>query len=51
MGHDKAAEMYRLSREKEMTPKNTVMSAGIMTKQEFDSLVNPEKFRMLGFKK
>ncbi|HRU39785.1 MAG TPA: lyase family protein, partial [Candidatus Goldiibacteriota bacterium] len=49
IGHDKAAALYAESRQKNISPKKAVVDSGIMSENEYDNLMKPEKFRTLGF--
>lgn len=51
LGHEKASELYLASKNGKKTPRETVLDSRILTEKQYDDLISPEKFRMLGFKK
>lgn len=51
IGHEKASELYIESRKQKKTPRETILESKVLTEKQYDDLVKPEKFRMLGFKK
>lgn len=50
IGHDAAAKVYRIKQQDGRSIKEIIVSERILTQQQYDELVSPERIRMMGYR-
>ncbi|HPI93266.1 MAG TPA: aspartate ammonia-lyase [Deltaproteobacteria bacterium] len=51
IGHDAAARIYRMMKQDTRALRQIILDEKILTGQQFDELVSPERIRMMGYRK
>jgi aspartate ammonia-lyase len=51
IGHEASARVYRMLKQDKRTLRQVILDEKILTEQQFDELVSPERIRMMGYRK